>query len=177
MAGSNLAFAMTDFELPDPDEEEVGFVDLTDDDVEMLEDDEGMHFDNFDMWFEEDPEPMPELSFAGIHARPVPHETLARPEASVPLVVHRAAIDGHPCDAVQAFLRRQLPADCGDEREEAATVLWARHELFLYISAGEDERDRSKLEEARKALSKSIPHSKPMLRAWRTALRMIAETP
>jgi hypothetical protein len=156
--------------------DDVGFVDLMDEDVELEEDGEPtLSFDDFEMWFEDEPEPMPALSHAGPRRLSLVQSGLGEAEVSLPLVVHRAAIHGSPCDAVQAFLCRQIP-EASQEPEAAAVVLWARHELYLYASQPPDQRDRSSLEEARKALSKQVPEGAGMLKAWRTALRMIAES-
>mgnify|MGYP007046920110 CR=1 FL=1 len=156
-------------------DDELGFVDLMDEDVE-IDEEASLSLDDCEMLFEDEPEPMPELGHASPRRLKLVRNELAEAQVSLPLIVHRAALNGRACDAVQAFLRRQLPKDCGQEAEAAAVILWARHELYLFASQPMERRDRSTLDQARKALGQHVPQEAAMLKAWRTALRMISES-
>ena len=138
------------------DLEEVGFVDLEDDEIEMIEPLELVKSDE-----EEDLE--------DLHLMQLPATASIRSRvAEVPLV---------EADPAKTLLRAQIPAEAFEVEPEAAeAVLEARWTLYRWACEEPEERDGACLYEARKELFGKVPEHEGLLKAWRRAVVMLSES-
>jgi len=137
------------------DLDEIGFVDLEDEDVEMIEPLQLVKSDE-----EED--------LDDLRLMQLPATASIRARASEA----RAS-----CDPAWSLLKSQIPAEAFSvEPEHAEAVLDARWSLYGWACQDPEERDNQVLLEARKKLYSLVPTHEGLLAQWRRAIVMISES-
>lgn len=150
----NTARKLLEEELTE-DVDEIGFLDLEDDEIEMIEPLELVKSDE-----EED--------LDDLHLMHMPATASIRSRvAEVPLCG----------DPARALIRSQIPIEAFESEPDAAlVVLDARWELYQWACKDPDARCSEDLVRARKKLFAHVPMGDGLLAQWRRAVVMISES-
>lgn len=137
---------------------EIGFLDLNDPEIEMIEPLELVRSDE-----EEDQDDLDLMD-------------MAPPSAVSSIRARRSEVPTCETDPVRGMLRRQIPAACF-ERDPAGAdrVLDARATLFTWTCQEPEERSTETLLAARQALFANVPTDEELLVCWRQAVVMLSE--
>ncbi|MCP4807076.1 MAG: hypothetical protein GY913_26470 [Proteobacteria bacterium] len=152
------ALKKQDAELEDTLDLEMGFLDLDDPEIEMIEPLELVRSDE-----EEDQDDLDLLD-------------MAPPPAVASIRARRSEVPVCEADPTRQMLRRQIPAGCFERDPECAGhVLDARAALVEWACLELEERDAEVLRQARKTLFAHVPQDEELQACWRKAVVMLSE--